>query len=61
MSDQPHPSQAQQMAHLRDLPRCRCGRPATEALYTGLNDLYAVYCGRHSIGALERFKKGQTP
>lgn len=49
------------MAHLRDLPRCRCGRPATEALYTGLNDLYAVYCGRHSLRALERFKKGQTP
>lgn len=52
-------TQATVMAHLRSLPRCRtCGGPAAEALYTGRNDLVAVYCSRHAKAALKAFKAG---
>jgi hypothetical protein len=50
-------NQAQQMAHLRPLPRCHCGKPATEAVYTGLNDLYGVYCLRHAKQALADYRR----
>lgn len=54
---QPHRSQAREMAHLRPLGRCRvCGAPATEELYTGLNEPVARYCSRHAMGALRAFK-----
>lgn len=50
-------SQARERAHLRPLPRCHCGAPATEELRTGLNDPVGVYCTRHAKGALQRFKE----
>ena len=55
----PHPDQATSMAHLRPLPRCSCGRPATEQLYNGLNAPAGVYCDRHAKAALKRFKEGR--
>jgi hypothetical protein len=55
----PRGNQATEMAHLRRLNRCRtCGAAATEALYTGLNDLVGVYCTRHAKGALAKWKAG---
>jgi hypothetical protein len=51
--------QAVRYAHIRPLPRCRtCRAPATEAVYTGRNDLVGVYCRRHAAAALRRFKGG---
>ena len=50
--------QAVAMAHLRPLDRCRtCGAAATEALYTGRNDLVGVYCHRHGKAALKAWKE----
>lgn len=55
----PHPDQATQFAHLRALPRCSCGRPATEQLYNGLNAPLGTYCDRHAKAALKAFKEGR--
>jgi hypothetical protein len=53
--------QAVQYAHLRPLQRCRiCHAPASEAVYTGLNELVAVYCSRHAQKGLAAFKEGRT-
>lgn len=51
--------QARDMAHLRPLPRCRCGAAATEALYTGLNDLVSYHCSGHARAALKTFKEAK--
>lgn len=50
-------SQAVAMAHLRPLPRCSCGRPATEQLYSGVNAPMGCYCSRCAKAALKRFKE----
>lgn len=47
------------MAHLRELPRCSCGRPATQQLFSGTNDQMGVYCSRCAKGALRRIKEGR--
>jgi hypothetical protein len=49
--------QAVRFAHIRPLPRCHtCNAAATDAVYTGRNDLVGVYCKRHAQAALRRFK-----
>lgn len=49
-----------EMAHLRPMPRCRrCGKAASEELYTGRNDLVGRYCGRCAKAALRDFKAGR--
>lgn len=54
-------NQARTRAHLRPLPRCSCGKPATEAIFNGLNALYGYYCDRHAQAALRVYKEGGTP
>ncbi len=54
--------QARRMAHLREIsnPPCEyasCGRPATKALYNGVNALIGRYCSRHAERALREFKE----
>ncbi len=53
-------SQAIQYAHLRPLPRCReCDKPATQALYSGVNALISYHCSQHAKAALRTFKARQ--
>lgn len=53
--------QARDMAHLRPLPRCSCGKPATKQLVNGVNAPLGVYCSQHAGSALKRFKEGRAP
>lgn len=49
--------QAILMAHLRPLPRCRCGKAATQELRNGFNAVQGVYCDRCGRSALRRFRE----
>jgi hypothetical protein len=50
------PNQARDRAHLRNLPRCRCGKPATKELWNGLNSRLGVFCDRCATAALRAFQ-----
>lgn len=45
-------------SHLVPLPRCRCGKPATQELRNGVNASFGVYCDRCAKPALARLKAG---
>lgn len=47
------------MAHLRPLPKCKCGKPATQQLFSGVNAPMGCYCSQHANGALRDFKAGR--
>lgn len=53
------PDQARDRAHLRELPRCQCGRPATQQVMSGVNALITVACSRCAPRLLSNFKKGR--
>jgi hypothetical protein len=42
-------------AHLRDLPRCKCGRAATQELRNTANATITVMCDRCAPKALREF------
>ncbi len=44
-------------AYLTSLPRCACGKPATQELRNGVNAKIKVLCDRCAGPALERFVK----
>lgn len=44
-------------AHLRPLPRCHCGAPATEELYNAANAPSGRFCSRHAKRALAELQK----
>lgn len=56
LTSNPPFSQAIDNAHLRPLPRCTCGKPATQQMFNGLNAPAGVYCERHAKAALKQFK-----
>lgn len=58
--NEPHPNQARDFAHLRELPRCQCGKPATHQVMSGVNALVTVACSRCAPRLLANFNSGRT-
>lgn len=44
-------------AHLRPLPRCKCGKPATEELFNAVNAPSGRFCDRCAPKALKEFER----
>jgi hypothetical protein len=51
--------QADERAHLRDLPKCRCGKVATVELFNGRNASFGRFCAGCGRRALARLKRGE--
>lgn len=46
-------------AYLTPLPRCACGKPATQELRNGVNAKQGEFCDKCAGPALERFVNGR--
>jgi hypothetical protein len=51
-------SNERERAYLTPLPRCVCGKPATQELRNGVNAKIGQHCDRCAGPALARFAKG---
>lgn len=58
MTESDRGNQYRTMAHLRDLPKCSCGKAATVELFSGVNAPMGKYCGPCGRRKLREFKEG---